>query len=521
MTVEVSETRSGIRLSLHVAPGGHGAASSASRGRTAQALRTLVRAAAARRRPGGVGRHRRLSPDDPESRRREERPLLEVGRIARAHGLRGEVVVTLVTNRPERIAPGASSPAARGRGRLPASSRTPVSAVPGSVPRRVRGRRDRPAADELRGAALLAPAIDDPDELFVHDLVGREVVEQDGTATARWSRCRRTRRATCSCWRTAASCRCGSSSSTRPSPASSSTCRTVCSSDVARAVRASTSSRSSPRSSTATATRASSGGRGATGSSTCACTTCALAPTTPTGQRRRRALRRRSRAWCSRPSRSSRPSSRSTRPGRSTCSSPGGRRFDQAVAASSRAWVAPLTGGPGVLAPLRALRGRRPAHRRPPRRRRALDRATSCSPAASCAGLVVVEATVPSRPGRARQRGLDRRRELHRAACSSTRSTRGRRTSGAGRCPRCCGAATTAGSNAGAGPRRSRRTIERRPDLIDARGGLTADEVRLARRARLSSSAHATGTGLNRRTRSATSLRAGRLPDRLEERDLS
>jgi len=33
-------------------------------------------------------------------------PLLEVGRIARPHGLRGEVVVALVTNRTERLAPG-------------------------------------------------------------------------------------------------------------------------------------------------------------------------------------------------------------------------------------------------------------------------------------------------------------------------------------------------------------------------------------------------------------------------------
>jgi len=35
-----------------------------------------------------------------------ERPLLEVGRIARPHGLAGEVVVALTTNRTERLAPG-------------------------------------------------------------------------------------------------------------------------------------------------------------------------------------------------------------------------------------------------------------------------------------------------------------------------------------------------------------------------------------------------------------------------------
>jgi hypothetical protein len=47
VAVEVGETRSGIRLSLHVAQGDMGRIIGR-RGRTAQALRTLVRAAAAR-----------------------------------------------------------------------------------------------------------------------------------------------------------------------------------------------------------------------------------------------------------------------------------------------------------------------------------------------------------------------------------------------------------------------------------------------------------------------------------------
>ena len=40
----------------------------------------------------------------------------------------------------------------------------------------------REAADELREAVLLAPAVADPQALFVHDLVGCQVVEVDGTA---------------------------------------------------------------------------------------------------------------------------------------------------------------------------------------------------------------------------------------------------------------------------------------------------------------------------------------------------
>ena len=43
------------------------------------------------------------------------------------------------------------------------------------------GVHSREAADELRDGLLYAPAVDDPEALFVHDLVGREVVEVDGT----------------------------------------------------------------------------------------------------------------------------------------------------------------------------------------------------------------------------------------------------------------------------------------------------------------------------------------------------
>ena len=119
------------------------------------------------------------------------RPLLEVGRIARPHGLLGEVVVALITNRTERLAPGArltsSPPAPAAAGGAAASGIARVLEVRKSRPFQGRylvefeGVHTREAADELRGALLLAPAVDDPDALFVHDLVGSEVVEADGT----------------------------------------------------------------------------------------------------------------------------------------------------------------------------------------------------------------------------------------------------------------------------------------------------------------------------------------------------
>ena len=69
----------------------------------------------------------------------------------------------------------------------------------------------------------------------------------------------------------------------------------------------------------------------ATACSTSGCTTCATprATTTAPSTTPRSAG---ARAWCSWPSRSSRPSKRSSRPGRCCCSAPGGRTLDQAYA---------------------------------------------------------------------------------------------------------------------------------------------------------------------------------------------
>jgi len=125
------------------------------------------------------------------------RPLLEVGRIARSHGLLGEVVVALVTNRTERLAPGAEltcCPSGAGNSeqfsagdRAHFSPKFRLLKVRSARPFKRRflvqfeGVHTREAADELRNALLLAPAVEDPEALFVHDLVGREVVETDGT----------------------------------------------------------------------------------------------------------------------------------------------------------------------------------------------------------------------------------------------------------------------------------------------------------------------------------------------------
>ena len=105
---------------------------------------------------------------------------LEVGRISKAHGIRGEVVVALTTNRDERVAVGTHL-WADGRELVVVTSRPHQ----GHHLVLFEGVSGRDAAESLRGAVLTAEVLDDPDELWVHELVGSEVTEVDGTARGR------------------------------------------------------------------------------------------------------------------------------------------------------------------------------------------------------------------------------------------------------------------------------------------------------------------------------------------------
>ncbi|MFN2505839.1 MAG: ribosome maturation factor RimM [Acidimicrobiales bacterium] len=102
--------------------------------------------------------------------------MLEVGRIVKPHGLRGELVVHPITNRPEtRFAAGAVLSSDRGPFEIltsrPHQGRFLVT---------VAGVEDRDAAEGLRGLVLLAEPIDEEGALWVHELVGAEVVGVDG-----------------------------------------------------------------------------------------------------------------------------------------------------------------------------------------------------------------------------------------------------------------------------------------------------------------------------------------------------
>ncbi|MHB8669751.1 MAG: ribosome maturation factor RimM [Acidimicrobiales bacterium] len=116
--------------------------------------------------------------------------MLEVGRVARAHGLGGEVIVALTTNRTERLDPG-SVLTADGDRRLEVQASRPHQ---GRFIVRFAGVDDRSSAEGLRGTVLRAPPLaessaasggDDDDSLWVHELIGSEVRGVDGAQHGR------------------------------------------------------------------------------------------------------------------------------------------------------------------------------------------------------------------------------------------------------------------------------------------------------------------------------------------------
>jgi 16S rRNA processing protein RimM len=103
------------------------------------------------------------------------RDLLEIGHIVKAHGLRGEVVVDLVTDRTERLAPGTELETARG-------TLTVVSSQPHQHRFVVRFSQiaDRTTAERWRGVALRAPRLELDDVLWIDQLFGSRVETSDG-----------------------------------------------------------------------------------------------------------------------------------------------------------------------------------------------------------------------------------------------------------------------------------------------------------------------------------------------------
>ena len=106
---------------------------------------------------------------------------LVVGRVVKAHGVTGELVVDVRTDDPEtRFAPGTSL---RARPKGGTERRFVVDSARshgGRLLVRLDGVADRDSADALRGALFLVdsaelPPIEDPDEFYDHQLEGLRV----------------------------------------------------------------------------------------------------------------------------------------------------------------------------------------------------------------------------------------------------------------------------------------------------------------------------------------------------------
>ena len=111
--------------------------------------------------------------DDPGA---PARPLLHVGTIVKPHGLRGDVIVALSTNRDERVAAGSTLAGPDGTEYQVVRS----SAHKGRWIVQFEACHGIDAAEALRGTELFAPPLEDPDVLWIHDLVGSEAVDTDG-----------------------------------------------------------------------------------------------------------------------------------------------------------------------------------------------------------------------------------------------------------------------------------------------------------------------------------------------------
>ncbi len=125
--------------------------------------------------------------------------LLEVGYIAKSHGIVGEVICVLTSDRVERFAQGSVLRGLTGVGNTAKESEKGIqhwesleveraTKLPSKGPSwsqssrwivKFRGWVTRNSADMLRGTRLYASKIEDSKTLWIDDLIGRQVVDQD------------------------------------------------------------------------------------------------------------------------------------------------------------------------------------------------------------------------------------------------------------------------------------------------------------------------------------------------------
>jgi 16S rRNA processing protein RimM len=132
------------------------------------------------------------APDPPGHLPRTPPPdRLVVGRVLRPHGVRGELVVQVLSDAPDRFAPGAELGVGDpdGPGPLRPVVVRAARLHQGRLLLSLEGVADRDAAEGLRGAWLSIPAAAarplEPGEFWPHQLVGLAVVDRQGRRRGR------------------------------------------------------------------------------------------------------------------------------------------------------------------------------------------------------------------------------------------------------------------------------------------------------------------------------------------------
>ena len=101
--------------------------------------------------------------------------LLEIGKILKPHGLNGELLVSLSTNRSERLNSGSAVSTQKSKLHIRTSRPHAKKFIV-----QFEGIENREKADALRGEVIFAEPIQD-DTIWVHQLIGAEVIDQHGT----------------------------------------------------------------------------------------------------------------------------------------------------------------------------------------------------------------------------------------------------------------------------------------------------------------------------------------------------
>jgi 16S rRNA processing protein RimM len=111
--------------------------------------------------------------------------VLDVGRIVRPHGLKGQVVVELWTNLLERMRPGTELATELRTLVITSAVQTPDSTSHTRWLVAFEGLQSREDAEQFRDAVLRAEPIEVEGALWVHQLIGADLYATDGTLVGR------------------------------------------------------------------------------------------------------------------------------------------------------------------------------------------------------------------------------------------------------------------------------------------------------------------------------------------------